>query len=104
MKDFFKVHGLRDDEQVKGPRAAKVGHDNGVNGHRSEERLPRRRPEVGYRLLDAAERFLNVETLTGRDGRMHARLFEREPRPENVPNQPQRAYFVLKFCSYSHGF
>lgn len=91
MEDLFEVHRLRGDEQVEGPRAAKVGHDDRVNGHRSEKRSPRRRVNVGHGLLNAAQRLLDIETLTGGNRRVQARLFKSKPFPRQVPYQTENA-------------
>lgn len=40
-KDFLKIRWLTDEEQVEGPAAAKVGHDDGIHGHGGEEVTPR---------------------------------------------------------------
>jgi hypothetical protein len=37
---FFKVGGLRDEEQVEGPAAAKVRNDDGIDGHGRKEAPP----------------------------------------------------------------
>lgn len=39
-KHFFKVGRLGDEEQVEGPAAAKVGHNDGIDGHGCEEASP----------------------------------------------------------------
>ena len=77
MENLFEVHRLRDDEQVEGPRAAEVGHDDGIDGHRSEELLPRCGVDVGDASLDVAQRVFDVETLARRDGRVQTRFLER---------------------------
>ena len=77
MEDLPKVHWLRDDEQIKGPRAAEIVDNDGVDGHRSEEALPRRRLKVGNGALDVRERLFDVHSLTRCDGWMQAGLFKR---------------------------
>lgn len=76
LENLLEVHWLRYDEQVKGPRAAKVGNDYGVNRHGREERFPWCRPEVGDALLYVRQRVLDVAPLFSRDRRVLARLFE----------------------------
>lgn len=39
-KDFLKIRWLTDEEQVEGPTAAKVGHDDGIHRHGGEEVTP----------------------------------------------------------------
>lgn len=39
-EDFLKIRRLTDEEQVEGPAAAKVGHDDGIHRHGSEEVTP----------------------------------------------------------------
>ena len=39
-KHLLKVGGLADEQQVEGPAAAEVGHDDGVDGHGGEEGPP----------------------------------------------------------------
>jgi len=70
VKDFLKIHGLRDDEQIESPRSAEIRDDDGVNWHGSEEAFPWRRPDVWNGALDVAQRFFNVHPLRSRNGRM----------------------------------
>lgn len=39
-EDFLKIRRLTDEEQVEGPAAAKVGHDDGIHRHGGEEVTP----------------------------------------------------------------
>jgi len=77
VEDLSKVHWLRDDEQIKCPRAAEIGNDDGVDGHRSEEALPRRRLKVGNGALNVREGFFIVHSLAWCDGWMQTRFFKR---------------------------
>lgn len=43
-KHFFKICRLADEEQVEGPASTEIGHDDGVDWHRSEKGSPRRVP------------------------------------------------------------
>lgn len=40
-KDLLKIRRLADQEQVEGPAAAEVGHDDGIDGHGGKETTPR---------------------------------------------------------------
>jgi hypothetical protein len=40
MESMVEVCGLTDDEKIEGPTPTEVGHDNGIDWHRSEECLP----------------------------------------------------------------
>ena len=48
-KHLLKVGGLADEQQVEGPAAAEVGHDDGVDRHRGEEPAPRSLEFLGRR-------------------------------------------------------
>lgn len=39
-KDLLKVGWLADQEQVEGPAAAEIGHDDSVDGHGCKEATP----------------------------------------------------------------
>lgn len=39
-EDFLEIRRLADEEQVEGPAAAEVGHDDGVDGHGGKETTP----------------------------------------------------------------
>ena len=39
-KDFLKVGGLADEQQVEGPAPAEVGHNDSVDWHGGEEGFP----------------------------------------------------------------
>lgn len=40
-KDFLEIRRLTDEQEVEGPAAAEVGHDDGVDGHGGKEMTPR---------------------------------------------------------------
>ena len=39
-EDFLKIRRLADEEQVKSPATAEVGHDDGIDGHGGKETTP----------------------------------------------------------------
>ncbi len=45
LKHLLEIRRLTDEQQVKGPAPAEVGHDDGVDGHGREE-LPSRECEI----------------------------------------------------------
>ena len=90
VKDFFEVHGLWNNEQIEGPRPTEVGYDDGVHGHGGEESFPRRRLQIGHRRLDVGQWIFDVAAFATQNGRVQTRLLERQPRPEQVPDQPEQ--------------
>lgn len=40
LKHLLKIRRLTDEQQVKGPAPAEIGHDDGINGHRCEKPTP----------------------------------------------------------------
>ncbi len=40
LKHLLEIRRLTDEQQVKGPAPAEIGHDDGVDGHGCEELSP----------------------------------------------------------------
>lgn len=40
LKHLLKIRRLTDEQQVKRPAPAEIGHDDGVDGHRGEKLTP----------------------------------------------------------------
>lgn len=65
-KHFFKICRLADEEQVEGPASTEIGHDDGVDRHRSEKGSPRRVP-----FLEGPE---NIQFTVRRQAIVHGKI------------------------------
>jgi hypothetical protein len=102
LEDLSEITRLGENQQVKRPGATEIGHDDGVDGHRSEKASPRSRVEIGNGSLDVRQRFFDVKSLAGRDGRVETRFFERQPHPKDVPDDTKHTcrHFRVQLNSF----
>lgn len=120
-EDLLKIRRLADEEQVEGPAAAEVGHDDGVDGHRGEEPAPggleflwQEEDDTAFNAPPAqmfaktaarsahlsrahlvnlfADGGFDVGPLLLRDGGVFGGAAVRQQEPQDVPEYPEHAF------------
>ena len=87
VENFFKVLGLRDEEQVEGPGPGEVGNDDGVHGHGGEDAPPGGCKDGRLFLRVAGANALLYVVLFARgDVGVLGGLLKSQPQPEHVPD------------------